>query len=122
MKNNFQFLDWEVYKDSQEIFTEVSKIVENLPKKLRYNIGDQIIRSSHSVPLNIAEGSGRGTDKDKCRFIDIALGSVNETIAGLDSLRRMDYMDDKEFQRISKKYASISNQLGGLKKYLKNSD
>lgn len=121
-KNNFQFLDWDVYKDSQDIFTDVSKIVENLPKKTRYTVGDQLIRASLSVPLNIAEGSGRSTDKEKCRFIDIALGSVSETVAGLDSLRNMNHIKSEEFNKFSKKYSQISKQLGGLKKYLQNSD
>jgi len=35
-------------------------------------------RSSSSIPTNIAEGCGRNSDKDFCRFLYIAFGSANE--------------------------------------------
>lgn len=44
----------------------------------RYALGDQITRSSISVPSNIAEGAGRGSERDFRRFLGIALGSAYE--------------------------------------------
>src|SRR3989344_2987167 len=117
-KKFFRFLDWEVYKDSQEVFIEVVKIVRRLPQDLRYTLGSQIIKSGLSVILNIAEGSGRFTDKEMSRFFDISLGSVNETIAGLDCLLKLECIDAVAFQGIFQKYKSISRQLGGFKKKL----
>jgi len=43
-------------------------------------------RASTSIPLNIAEGNGKYTPKDRCRFFDIAHGSALEGAAGLDIL------------------------------------
>jgi four helix bundle protein len=60
----FRFLKWKVYKDSKQLFHEVMGIVPNMPKELRYELGSQIIRSSYSIVLNIAEGSGKGSDKE----------------------------------------------------------
>ena len=117
-ENNFKFLDWEVYKDSQKIFREVSGIVDNLPRSLRYTIGDQLTKSALSVPLNIAEGSGRDSDKELNRFIDIAIGSAYEAVAALDSLNRMDRISDKKFEKLSKGYTNVVKQLGGFKKTL----
>ncbi len=45
-------------------------------------------RASTSIPLNIAEGTGKYTGKDKCRFYDIARGSALECAACLDLLER----------------------------------
>lgn len=115
-KKLFRFRDWEVYKDSQEIFYEILKIVRRLPPDLRYTLGSQIIRSALSIVLNIAEGSGRHTDKEMKRFFDIAIGSVNETVAGLDSLLKIASIEEKEFSYILQKLGSISRQLGGFKK------
>ena len=47
---------------------------------------DQLDRASTSSPLNIAEGNGKYTAKDRCRFFDIAHGSALECAAGLDVL------------------------------------
>jgi four helix bundle protein len=39
---------------------------------------DQLLRASQSIPLNIAEGNGRGTNADRRRFFEIARGSALE--------------------------------------------
>jgi len=114
----FRFLEWKVYKDAQDAFMDVLKIVRNLPLDLRYTLGSQIIKSALSVVLNIAEGSGRVTDKEMGRFFDIAMGSINETIAGLDSLFKLRYLNFELSKQLFGKYESISRQLGGFKKKL----
>lgn len=63
-QNLFRFLSWKVYRDAQRIFLEILKIVRRLPADIRYSLGSQLIRSALSIILNIAEGSGRGTDKE----------------------------------------------------------
>jgi four helix bundle protein len=50
------------------------------------DVKDQLDRASTSIPLNIAEGSGKYALKDRCRFFDIAHGSALECAAGLDVL------------------------------------
>ena len=114
----FRFLEWEVYRDAQEAFMMVLKIVRRLSSDLRYTLGSQIVGSALSVILNIAEGSGRVTDKEMGRFFDISTGSINETVAGLDNLLKLKIISDKEFNELFNKYESISRQLGGFKKRL----
>ena len=50
------------------------------------DVKDQLDRASTSMPLNIAEGNGKYTPKDRCRFFDTAHGSALECAAGLDVL------------------------------------
>jgi four helix bundle protein len=50
------------------------------------DIRDQLDRASNSIALNIAEGNGKFTPKDRCRFFDTAHGSSLECAAGLDIL------------------------------------
>ena len=58
--------------------------LETLPKSLAAY--DQLDRASTSIPLNIAEGNGKYTAPDRCRFFDIARGSALECAACLDVL------------------------------------
>ncbi len=50
------------------------------------DVKDQLDRAATSIPLNIAEGNGKYTPKDRCRFLDIAHGSALECAASLDIL------------------------------------
>ncbi len=45
---------------------------------------DQLLRSSSSIALNLAEGNGRASKKDQLRFFTIAMGSLRESQAALD--------------------------------------
>jgi four helix bundle protein len=114
----FRFLDWQVYRDSQELFTYLLKIVKKLPKENRFELGSQLLRSGSSIILNIAEGSGKQSEKEMNRFIEMALGSLYETLANLDILKTNNFISDLEFIALREKISSISNQLGGLKKKL----
>ena len=96
-----------MYKDAQDLFSFVLKVVDKLPKKYRYELGSQIIRSCFSIILNIAEGSGKITDAELNRFLDIALGSAYETLAATDTFRKNNLITQKEFDFIHEKVSSI---------------
>src|SRR3989344_6942574 len=116
--NKFRFLEWEAYQDSKKLFSCILNIVQKLPREYRFELGSQILRSSFSILLNIAEGSGKNSDRELNRFIGIALGSVNETLAGIDVLKDNGFITEHEFNPLLKMLWSISNQLGGFKKKL----
>jgi four helix bundle protein len=116
----FRFADWEVYQDAQNAFVIVVNVVRKLPPDLRHTLGNQVIRSALSVVLNIAEGSGRFTDKELGRFFDISTGSVSETIAAVHSLLILHCISQEQFDDLLARYTSISRQLGGFKKKLRS--
>src|SRR3990172_4414982 len=113
-----RFLGWQVYKDAKELFQSVYNIVKKLPKDISYGLGNQLIKSSFSVILNIAEGSGKKSDKELNRYFDISIGSLNETVAGMDVLHDNHFINKEDFNLIAKSAESISKQLGGFKKKL----
>lgn len=117
--NEFRFLEWNVYKDAKELANRIHQITNKFPQTFRYDLGSQINRSAISIVLNIAEGSGKSSDKELNRFFNIAIGSINETIAGLDIALGSDLISRKEFEDLFEKLKSIARQLGGFKKKLK---
>jgi len=72
----------EVYQASLEFITWIIPVLDGLPK--RASVRDQLDRASTSIPLNIAEGAGEFSPKDKARFYRIALRSATESAAILD--------------------------------------
>ena len=61
-----------------------SNLLADIPKNVA--VHNQLYRASTSIPLNIAEGNGKHTSADRCRFFDTARGSALECAACLDVL------------------------------------
>ena len=74
----------QVYQRSLAFIVWAEPLLDHLPKTL--SVRDQLDRASTSVPLNIAEGNGKFTSADRCRFFDNARGSALECSACLDVL------------------------------------
>jgi four helix bundle protein len=75
----------EVYQRCLGFVAWLEPVLRGLPKTLPMR--DQLDRASTSMLLNLAEGNGKFTDADRCRFFDTARGSALECAAGLDLLR-----------------------------------
>ena len=94
MKTHFDHEKLDVYQNSIEFVGWVDELLRVIPKSLA--VHDQLERASTSIPLNIAEGNGKYTSADRCRFFDIARGSALECAACLDVLvakKRIDSAD-----------------------------
>jgi four helix bundle protein len=74
----------EVYREAMAFIAWLSAILENAVRV--GDVKDQLDRASASIALNIAEGNGKYSPKDRCRFFDTAHGSALECAAGLDIL------------------------------------
>jgi four helix bundle protein len=74
----------EVYQESLAFVAWLGPLMDKLPKSLA--VRDQLDRASTSMVLNLAEGNGKFTAPDRCRFFDISRGSALECAAALDIL------------------------------------
>jgi len=113
--DKFTFFDLRVYKEAKLLVREVYTLMDKFPKYETYALGDQLRRAVVSVPSNIAEGSGRFSIKEKIHFIEIAYGSLTETLCQLDIAHDLDYINDKEFEDEKERIDVIGKQLSGLR-------
>jgi four helix bundle protein len=60
--------------------------------RCRCRCRDQPLRTAQSIPLNIAEGNGKGTNADRRRFLDIARGSALECASIQDCLEAFELL------------------------------
>jgi four helix bundle protein len=75
MKNYKQLIVWQ---KGVKLVQLAYLLTKQLPQEEKFGIISQINRAAVSVPANIAEGGSRDSDKDYCRFLQIALGSAFE--------------------------------------------
>ena len=115
----FRFQNFPVYNDIRKFIKDIFSITSKFPTKYQYDLGSQIRRATISILLNLAEGSGRDSDKDFNRFILIGLGSIYEVVAGLDIALDNELISKEEYQKLYEKAESIKKQLGGLSKTLR---
>ncbi len=105
-QNALSFIDW----------------LEGLPtfSNKRIDVIGQLDRASNSIVLNIAEGNGKYSGRDRCRYFDIARGSALESAGCLDIMVRKRMISEGEnvFGKITLK--EIVSMLVGLIK--SNSD
>ena len=92
--HNFRKLD--IWIDSMQLAQQIYEITENLPKKETYGLVSQMNRAAVSVPSNIAEGSGKVSNKDFARFLSISLGSLFELETQVILAERIKYINNEQ--------------------------
>ncbi|MSU68139.1 MAG: four helix bundle protein [Opitutaceae bacterium] len=112
MKAQFDHEKLRAYQDALQFVAWVSPFLEELPGKLAAK--DQLDRASTSIVLNIAEGNGKRSHPDRCRYFDIASGSVVECAACLDVLVVKNRMASADADVGKEKLVGIVSMVAGL--------
>lgn len=100
----------DVYRLSIDYVAEVFEFSETLGG-LHRHARDQWVRAAQSIPLNIAEGNGKRSLKDRARFIDIARGSALECAAIQDVLVATSGLDQVASRDLKVKLKRIVSML-----------
>jgi len=105
----------DVYRLSIDYVAQSFAIAKQL-NGLHRHARDQWLRAAQSIPLNIAEGNGKRSLKDRNRFLDIARGLALECASIQDVLAATDGIDDPshgELKRMLKRIVSMLTRLIG---------
>ena len=115
------FKKLKVWQRGIEMVIGVYKSSKSFPKEELYGLTSQMRSSAISVPSNIAEGSGRNSDKDFNRFLDISLGSSFELETQLIITHELKYLPDNEFDELTNKVQEEQKMISGLQKSINTS-
>lgn len=115
----FSFEGLEVYQAARNLVKEVYLLQSKFPKTEIFALGDQVRRSAPSVTSNIAEGSGRSSNKEKVHFIEIAYGSLMEAFSQLQIAQDLGYITEADIDSIRPLFISVAKMLSGLNGYFK---
>ncbi len=92
----------------------VYQLTANYPSDERFGLTNQMRRCSISIPSNIAEGFGRGSDKELVQFLYISLGSSNELDTQLVISYELSFITEDKFKEIEKLNSEVSKMLQSL--------
>jgi len=110
----FKFETLEVWKKAISYADELLEIAENLPRGYQFSLSDQLKRAGISVPNNIAEGSGRSSEKESTQLFNVAKGSTYETINLLKIALNRKLVSQETYDQLYAKAEEIAKMLTGL--------
>ncbi|WP_407401866.1 four helix bundle protein [Chryseobacterium sp.] len=113
------FRQLQVWSKSHELVKELYKVSESFPKQELFGLTSQLRRVSISVPTNIAEGCGRGSDADFKRFIQIAFASASEVEYLIFLSFELSFIIESDYLFLNNQIIEIKKMLAGLINKLK---
>lgn len=106
MARNYKKFD--IYHLAYDFVLEIYRKTKNFPESEKHNITSQIRRAATSIPLNIAEGSAKASDKEFVHFLNIAYASGKEVEVLLNLCRDLKYFNNDDFEYLSNKLDQLN--------------
>lgn len=115
---NFGFEKLEVWRESIAYASLVYTLTKSFPAEERFGLTTQMRRAAVSISANIAEGTSRTTDKDFARFVEIAYGSLMETVSEATIAEQQAMIKPEHFSEIRQQSDKLARMLSGLRSSL----
>jgi four helix bundle protein len=103
-----------VWQKAHNLTLDVYRATANFPKHEMFGLTSQVRRASVSIPANIAEGTGRGGDREFLRFLTIAMGSAAELEYHVLLAHELNYVSDHDYETIIKSTSEVLRMLRRL--------
>jgi four helix bundle protein len=116
MAHNFRKL--KIWEDACNLVTGIYALMQKMPAYERYGLTSQIQRAAVSVPANIAEGSGRTTNKEFCHFLDIAIGSAFELETLIIIAGNLGFISEEETTTYTTNISDLDKRILSFKQQL----
>ena len=113
------FRDIKVWQKAHNLTLEIYKATRSFPKDELYTLVSQIRRASVSIPANVAEGCGRGTDSELRQFLQIVMGSASELEYHLLLARDLGYLETAKYEPLNDQVTEVKRMLASFIQKLK---
>jgi four helix bundle protein len=110
--HNFRRLT--VWQKAHAATLEIERLLDQIPRRHNADLISQIRRAAVAIPANIVLGSGRSSDRDFSRYLDIALASAAETEYHLQLAADTRKISHDEFAARQAELVEIRKMLVGL--------
>jgi four helix bundle protein len=117
MKKTHNFRELKIWRESMNLVKHVYALTNELPVNEKFGLISQIQRCAISIPSNIAEGSGRSSEKEFLHFLNISISSSYELETQLILLEDLYNIST---QKTLTQITSIQKMIGGFCKKLRN--
>lgn len=116
--NNSSYKKLFIWQKSMIFANEVINLTEQLDtERKHFRLVEQLEASATSVPMNIAEGRGRSSQKEFSYFLTVARGSLYETMTLLELFKMRNWIPEDNFIKLD----NLSNEIAKMLNTLKNS-
>jgi len=112
----------DIWADAMDIVKDVYCLTKSFPQEELFGLTSQMQRAAVSVPSNIAEGSGKGSNKDFARFLAISLGSLFELETQLILAGSLGYVTSAQVDELTPKLQSLQRRIYNFKEKLDPTD
>jgi four helix bundle protein len=108
------YRDLVVWRRSMDLAEQTYQLVSQFPADERYGLSSQLRRAAISIPSNIAEGAGSGTDGRYVYHLRMARGSEHELQTQLELALRLKYAGQEEVAELLDSASQVGRMLNGL--------
>ena len=114
------YKDLKVWEKSHQFTLLVYEVSKAFPKEEMYSLTNQLRRAASSVSANIAEGYGKNSQAEFAQYLNIALGSANESEYFLILTRDLNYLKPEDYEKLFILINEIKTMLISLIQKVKN--
>ena len=108
------YKNMEIFQLSYDLSLDIHRLLDKFPEKEKDNIISQMRRAATSIPLNIAEGSVKKSNREFLQFLSYAYGSGKELDVLLMMSRDLDYISKKDYDKLFAKLDKLMAKLFGF--------
>ncbi len=108
------YKDLKVWEKAHQFTLMIYDVSKQFPKDEIYGLTSQLRRAASSIPANIAEGCGKNTNIDFAKYLNISLGSANESEYFTLLAKDLSYINAEKFDTLYKQINEIKAMLIAL--------